>query len=102
MYQRALKELSEEKNSNNEFFTYLSRRVSEIESAIDQHFLMIIPALKAKRIKHLRKSFDALKQENPDTHYKESLLQEQIELDSELQFDQFSYWKKLNRLLDQE
>ena len=100
MYQRALKELSEEKKSNSEFYSYLSRRVCEIESAIDEHFLMIIPALRDKRIKHLRKSFEALKQENPDTHYKESLLQEQIELDSELQFQKFSYWKKLNRLLD--
>ena len=35
MYQRALKELSEERKSNGEFYTYLSRRVSEIESAIE-------------------------------------------------------------------
>jgi hypothetical protein len=61
MYQRALKELSEERKSNGEFYTYLSRRVSEIESVINDHFSMIIPALRTKRIKHLRKSFDALK-----------------------------------------
>ena len=83
--------------SYNEFLTL---RVKHIEEAIDHHFDLIKPALRNKRIRKLRKSFEALKMENPD--YKDSMFDEQLKSDPELLFTSFNYWTKLNRLIDNE